>query len=136
MEAPIEIGASIREKGRMSSIGYLFGQLGLLVDGLNRLDRLGFLVGDLTGRELGFELLDDFGVYLLVDLHLEHEHQQAEHDQVERHIEGADFEGVDVRGGHVGGGRVTGHTCRNGDEADDAVRQGATDTLFKKVFSK
>ena len=32
MEAPIEIGASIREKGRMSSIGYLFGQLGLLVD--------------------------------------------------------------------------------------------------------
>ena len=37
-----------------------------------------------TGRELGFELLDDFGVHLLVDLHLEHEHQQAEHDQVER----------------------------------------------------
>ena len=68
MEAPIEIGASIREKGRMSSIGYLFGQLGLLVDGLNRLDRLGFLVGDLTGRELGFELLDDFGVHLLLTL--------------------------------------------------------------------
>ena len=75
MEAPTEIGDSIREKGRMSSIGYLFGQLGLLVDGFNRLDRLGFLVGDLTGRELGFELLDDFGVHLLVDLHLESEHQ-------------------------------------------------------------
>ena len=81
-------------------------------------------------------MLDDFRVHILADLHLECEHQQAEHDQVERHIEGADFEGVDVRGGHVGGGRVTGHTCRNGDEADDAVRQGATDTLFKKVFSK
>ena len=75
-------------------------------------------------------------MHLLVDLHLEHEHQQAEHDQVERHIEDADFEGVDVRGGHVGCGRVTGHARGNGDEADDAVGQGATDTLFKKVFSR
>ena len=75
-------------------------------------------------------------MHLLVDLHLEHEHQQAEHDQVERHIEDADFEGVDVRRGHIGCSGVAGHTCRNGDEADDAVGQGATDTLFKKVFSK
>lgn len=121
----------------MASIGYLFSQsLSLFVDGFNRLDRLGFLVGDLTGRELGFELLDDFGVHLLVDLHLEGEHQQAEHNQNERRIEGADFEGVDVRRGHIGCSGVAGHTCRDGDEAGDAVRQGATDTLFKKVFSK
>ena len=137
MEAPTEIGASIREKGRSGKYWLLLSQsLSLLVDGFNRLDRLGFLIGDLTGRELGFELLDDFGVHLLADLHLEGEHQQAEHDQNERHIEGADFEGVDVRRGHIGCSGVAGHTCRNGDEADDAVGQGATDTLFKKVFSK
>lgn len=76
MEAPTEIGASIREKGRSGKYWLLLSQsLSLLVDGFNRLDRLGFLIGDLTGRELGFELLDDFGVHLLVDLHLEGEHQ-------------------------------------------------------------
>lgn len=82
MEAPTEIGASIREKGRSGKYWLLLSQsLSLLVDGFNRLDRLGFLIGDLTGRELGFELLDDFGVHLLADLHLEGEHQQAEHNQ-------------------------------------------------------
>ena len=75
-------------------------------------------------------------MHLLADLHLEQEHNTAQDDDSQRHIEGADFEGVDVRRGHIGCSGVAGHTCRNGDEADDAVRQGATDTLFKKVFSK
>ena len=95
MEAPIEIGASIREKGRMSSIGYLFGQgFGLLIDGFDGLGGLSFVIDDFAGGKLGFELFDNLSMHLLVDLHLEGEHQQAEHDQNERHIEGADFRRV------------------------------------------
>ena len=82
MEAPIEIGASIREKGRMSSIGYLFGQgFGLLIDGFDGLGGLSFVIDDFAGGKLGFELFDNLSMHLLVDLDLEHEHQQAEHDQ-------------------------------------------------------
>lgn len=93
------------------------------------------LVGFLGG-ESSFELFDDVGVHVLVDLDGQEEDDEAGDDAGERQVVGAGLERADVRGGHVGGGRVTGHTCRNGDEADDAVRQGATDTLFKKVFSK
>ena len=36
---------------------------------------------------------------------------------------------MDVRRGHIGCSGAAGHTCRDGDEASDAVRQGATDLV-------
>ena len=94
------VGAFLVKKGRSGKYWYLFGQgFGLLIDGFDGLGGLSFVIDDFAGGKLGFELFDNLSMHLLVDLDLEHEHQQAEHDQNKRHIEGADFEGVDVGGG-------------------------------------
>ena len=84
------------------------------------------LVGFLGG-ESSFELFDDVGVHVLVDLDGQEEDDEAGDDAGERQVVGAGLERADVRGGHVGGGGVTDHSGGDDHEAHDAVGQGASD---------
>ena len=45
---------------------------------------LRLIVDDLAGSELGFELLNDLRMHLLIDLDLEPEHDEAEDDENKR----------------------------------------------------
>lgn len=86
--------------------------------------------------KLLFQLLDDVGVHLLGDLHLEQEHNAAQDDDSQRHIECPDLEGVDVRGGHVGGGGGADHASGDGDGTDDAVGAGACDLVEHRTHGQ
>lgn len=77
------------------------------------------LVGFLGG-ESSFELFDDVGVHVLVDLDGQEEDDEAGDDAGERQVVGAGLERADVRGGHVGGGGVADHS--GGDERGEASK--------------
>ena len=93
------------------------------------------LVGFLGG-ESSFELFDDVGVHVLVDLYGQEEDDEAGDDAGERQVVGAGLERADVRGGHVGGGGVTDHSGGDDHEAHDAVGQGASDLVEHRAHGE
>lgn len=90
---------------------------------------LRLIVDDLAGSELGFELLNDLRMHLLIDLDLEPEHDEAEDDENKRDVEGEGLERGDVGRGHVGCRSMTGHASREGNGTDRTVGHRAADLV-------
>ena len=93
------------------------------------------LVGFLGG-ESSFELFDDVGVHVLVDLDGQEEDDEAGDDTGERQVVGAGLERADVRGGHVGGGGVADHSGGDDHEAHDAVGQRSGDLVEHRAHGE
>ena len=90
---------------------------------------LRLIVDDLAGSELGFELLNDLRMHLLIDLDLEPEHDEAEDDENKRDVEGEGLERGDVGRGHVDCRGMTGHASREGNGTDRTVGHRAADLV-------
>ena len=54
---------------------------------------------------------------------------ERQDDDRKRSVESSRLEGLNVPGRQQGGVNIIGHGCRDGDEADDGVRQGAGDLV-------